>query len=77
MAENKKEMGAERDPEVEEMYHSIANGHTSDVDNGNGNAIDSKDMYRMGKEQQFRVSREPDVRSTSTNACSEFSGYRR
>jgi hypothetical protein len=50
-----KEMGS-RDPGVEEMYLEPVNDRASDERKIEGEGIDAGDMYRMGKDQQFRVS---------------------
>jgi hypothetical protein len=50
-----KEMGAQH-PAVQEMYHESVHDRTSDERKIESEAIDAGDMYRMGKDQQFRVS---------------------
>jgi hypothetical protein len=52
-----KEYGSgQNDHEVQEMYHAAVGDHSSDEPKNSGETIDATDMYRMGKEQQFRVS---------------------
>jgi hypothetical protein len=50
-----KEMGT-RNSGVHEMYPEAANDQGSDERKIEGDGIDAGDMYRMGKDQQFRVS---------------------
>jgi hypothetical protein len=50
-----KEIGA-HDRNLKEMYHEGGNERSSDEHKAESEAVDAGDMYRMGKDQQFRVS---------------------
>jgi hypothetical protein len=55
MAEVEKKIQEGGDYGAQESYNNP--GHDgSDTEKGSDEAVDSKDMYRMGKDQQFRVS---------------------
>jgi hypothetical protein len=57
--------------------HEMVNDRTSDERKVESEAIDTGDMYRMGKDQQFRVSAERDHGRKGCvfmNPCSVFSG---
>jgi hypothetical protein len=57
MAEHLSEKGIRsgNDHEIMDSYHEPGEGINEDAENGN-HEVDAKDMYRMGKDQQFRVS---------------------
>jgi hypothetical protein len=50
---SEKEIRAGNDHEVMDSYHEPGES-INDAENGN-HEVDAKDMYRMGKDQQFRV----------------------
>lgn len=63
------------DQEVKELYHAAVGENASDGHKDSSEAVDAKDMYRMGKEQQFRVSNSNLQLELGTNGfCSESSG---
>jgi hypothetical protein len=75
-----KETGS-RNLDVQEMYHGAVNDRSSDERKIEGEGIDAGDMYRMGKDQQFRVSsRQKDENRENLKlicCCSAFSDFRR
>lgn len=52
---SEKEIRAGNAHEIMESYHEPGESTSEDAERGNHD-LDAKDMYRMGKDQQFRVS---------------------
>jgi hypothetical protein len=52
---SEKKLRAANDHEIMDSYHEPGESSSEDAENAN-HEVDAKDMYRMGKDQQFRVS---------------------
>jgi hypothetical protein len=52
---SEKQIRTGNDHEIMDSYHEPGESISEDAENGN-HEVDAKDMYRMGKDQQFRVS---------------------